>query len=177
MRRRSGCALPWYVMTSDATDAATRERFAAADFFGLPREDVFFFQQGMVPSFDFEGKLLLEKPDRIFQNPNGHGGAIAALDDSGALDDMARRGIDTLFYYQVDNPLVRMADPAFLGFHADSSAEVSCKVVAKVDPAEKVGIVARVDGAAGVVEYTELSPELSEQRDRQRHLDADGQTT
>jgi UDP-N-acetylglucosamine/UDP-N-acetylgalactosamine diphosphorylase len=72
---------------------------------------------------------------------------------------MARRGVDTLFYYQVDNPLVRIADPVFLGLHADSGAEVSCKVVRKLDPMEKVGVLARCDGHVAVVEYTELDDE------------------
>jgi UDP-N-acetylglucosamine/UDP-N-acetylgalactosamine diphosphorylase len=156
LRRRWDQPIPWYVMTSPATDAATRDGFAENDVFGLPPEDVMLFTQSMVPSFDFDGKLMLETPGRIFENPNGHGGAITALLESGALDDMARRGIDTLFYYQVDNPLVSLADPVFLGFHAEDASEISCKVIRKRDPDEKVGVVARVDGRVGVVEYTEI---------------------
>jgi UDP-N-acetylglucosamine/UDP-N-acetylgalactosamine diphosphorylase len=154
--RRYGRAIPWYVMTSRATDAATRDSFARAHHHGLPKEDVFFFCQGMVPSFDFEGRLMLERSDWIAENPDGHGGAIPALLASGALDDMADRGVDTLFYYQVDNPLVRIADSAYLGFHALRRAEASCKVVRKRDPAEKVGVVASIDGRVGIVEYTEI---------------------
>ena len=156
LRSRYGRGIPWYVMTSSATDAATRIAFSRNHHYGLPKEDVFFLCQGMVPSFDFEGRLILERPDRIFENPDGHGGAIPALLGSGALDDMADRGIDTLFYYQVDNPLVRIADPAFLGFHAQLGAEISCKVVRKLDPMEKVGVVARSEGRIGIVEYTEI---------------------
>jgi UDP-N-acetylglucosamine/UDP-N-acetylgalactosamine diphosphorylase len=69
-----GAAIPWYVMTSEATDTATRRAFADAQHFGLPARDVFFLRQGMITSFDFEGKLILERPDRIFVNPDGHGG-------------------------------------------------------------------------------------------------------
>jgi UDP-N-acetylglucosamine/UDP-N-acetylgalactosamine diphosphorylase len=156
LRARFGRPIPWYVMTSRATDAATREIFASHGGFGLPAADVVFFCQGMVPSFDFSGRLMLAEPGRIMENPDGHGGSLTALLASGALADAQRRGIDTLFYYQVDNPLVRMADPAFLGFHALAGAEVSCKVVRKRDAMEKAGVVARVDGRAGVVEYTEL---------------------
>jgi UDP-N-acetylglucosamine/UDP-N-acetylgalactosamine diphosphorylase len=165
LRARFGRRIPWYVMTSQATDAATRRSFAAAQHHGLPKEDVFFLCQGMVPSFDFEGRLILERPDHIFENPDGHGGAIPALLASGALDDMAARGIDTLFYYQVDNPLVRMADPAYVGFHALRRAEASCKVVRKRDPAEKVGVVSRIDGRIGIVEYTEIDDALRNARD------------
>jgi UDP-N-acetylglucosamine/UDP-N-acetylgalactosamine diphosphorylase len=149
LRARFRQPLPWYVMTSDATDAATREFFAAHDHFGMPPADLFFF-------LDFENRLILAEPGRIMENPDGHGGSLTALLASGALDDMEGRGISTLFYYQVDNPLVRMADPAFLGFHAEARAEVSCKVVRKIDPMEKAGVVACSGGALGVVEYTEL---------------------
>jgi UDP-N-acetylglucosamine/UDP-N-acetylgalactosamine diphosphorylase len=159
LRRRYGQPLPWYIMTSTATDADTRALFAANDTFGLPTEDVFFFQQGMVQSLDFDGRMMLERPDRIFENPNGHGGSLAALLSSGALDDMERRGVDTVFYYQVDNPLIRIAEPSYLGFHLEAEAEMSCKVVRKRDPMEKVGVVARTDGKIGVVEYTEIDDE------------------
>jgi UDP-N-acetylglucosamine/UDP-N-acetylgalactosamine diphosphorylase len=165
LRAHCGQPVPWYVMTSEATDEATRRFFIENDYFGLPEGDIFFLCQRMVPSFDFEGKLILERPDRIFQNPDGHGGSLTALLESGALDDMAQRGIDTLFYYQVDNPLIRMADPLFLGFHAELEAEISTKVVRKQDPDEKVGIVARVDGKPGVVEYTEIDDEHRFARD------------
>jgi UDP-N-acetylglucosamine/UDP-N-acetylgalactosamine diphosphorylase len=170
LRERWGRPLPWYVMTSPATDVATRAGFAENDHFGLPAEDVMLFSQSMVPSFDFDGKLMLETPSRIFENPNGHGGAITALLDSGALDDMARRGIDTLFYYQVDNPLVPLADPVFLGFHTENDAEISCKVIRKRDADEKVGVVARVDGRVGVVEYTEIDEASRSATDAQGEL-------
>jgi UDP-N-acetylglucosamine/UDP-N-acetylgalactosamine diphosphorylase len=170
LRSRFGVAIPWYVMTSPATDAATLAFFRVNDDFGLPDRDLFFFRQAMVPSFDFEGKLMLDRRDHIFENPDGHGGSLTALERSGALDDMATRGIDTLFYYQVDNPLVRMADPAFLGFHLLREAEISCKVIRKQDPAEKVGVVARVDGRVGVVEYTEIDEASRNLRDDQGDL-------
>lgn len=165
LRTGTGVAIPWYVMTSDATDAATRNAFAEVAHFGLPARDVFFLRQGMVPSFDFDGKLILERPDRIFVNPDGHGGSLTALLASGALDDMERRGITTIFYYQVDNPLVTLADPVFLGFHAVAGAEVSCKSLRKREPAEKMGVFARIDGRIGVVEYTEIAPEQRDARD------------
>ena len=149
LRERYGRPLPWYVMTSPATDEATRRFFAENAHFGLPENDVFFLVQRMVPSFDFEGKLILEAPDRIFENPDGHGGSLTALHGSGALDDMDARGVDTLYYFQVDNPTLWLADPVFLGLHAERSAEMSCKVVRKRDPAQKVGVVARVGGRVG----------------------------
>ena len=98
-------------------------------------------------------------PHRIFEMPNGPGGSLTALLSSGALDDIERRGVDTVFYYQVDNPLIRIADPTYLGFHLEAEAEMSCKVIRKCDPMEKVGVVARADGKIGVIEYSEIDDE------------------
>jgi UDP-N-acetylglucosamine/UDP-N-acetylgalactosamine diphosphorylase len=170
LARRCGCPVPWYVMTSAATDAETREAFDRERYFGLDPADVAIFQQDMVPAFDFEGRLLLEAPDRIFESPDGHGGSLTALASSGMLDDMARRGIDTIFFYQVDNPLVRIGDPVYLGLHDQARAEMSCKVVRKVDPLEKVGVFAEIDGRLSVVEYTEFDPRQRDARDSKGRL-------
>ncbi len=155
--RRYGHSVPWYIMTSPSTDAATRQIFASHDSFGLSPVDVFFFSQQTFPAVDFEGRLMLQSPARIFESPNGHGGCLTALLDSGAARDMRSRGCETIFYYQVDNPLVKIGDPTYLGFHATAEAEMSCKITAKRDPQDKMGVVARVDGHPSIVEYTELS--------------------
>jgi UDP-N-acetylglucosamine/UDP-N-acetylgalactosamine diphosphorylase len=171
--RRFGRPVPWYVMTSQATDAATRSFLERSDWFGLPKDDVFVFCQGMVPALDLDGQLLLERPDCIAEAPDGHGGSIPALAASGALDDMERRGIGTISYYQVDNPLARVADAAYLGFHAAARAEMSAKVVRKREPGEKMGVVARVggpEGRVGIVEYTELDDAHRQARDPEGEL-------
>ncbi len=165
LSRRCGRAIPWYVMTSRATDGETRALFEARDYFGLDPDLVFIFSQGMLPAWDFRGRLLLESPDRICESPDGHGGVFTALEGSGALDDMANRGIDRIFYYQVDNPLVRIGDPFYLGFHEETGAEMSCKVIRKQDPMEKVGVVASKNGRAAMIEYTELGDSQRFDRD------------
>ncbi|CAG0992543.1 UDP-N-acetylglucosamine/UDP-N-acetylgalactosaminediphosphorylase [Myxococcaceae bacterium] len=170
IRRRHGAPLPWYVMTSAATHAATRSFFAGKAHFDLPQEEVFFFSQRSVPAVDFEGRMLLDAPDHVFESPDGHGGVIPALAASGALDDLESRGISSVFLWQIDNPLVRIADPVYLGLHAAVGAEASCKVVAKRDPLEKVGHVAMVDGRLGIIEYTEIDATHREARDERGDL-------
>ena len=160
--RRHGFTPAWYVMTSPANDAATRAFFAEHDHFGLPAEDVVFFSQAMLPAMDLEGRLLLQAPDSLFLAPNGHGGSLAALATSGALADMERRGIDTISYFQVDNPLARPGDTLFLGLHAEAGAGMSSKVVSKRDAGEKVGVLGLIDGRMGCIEYSDLSGELRE---------------
>lgn len=152
-------SIPFYIMTSQANDAATKAFFKENDYFGLDRERVRFFSQGMWPALDAEGKLVLEQPGKLFMSPDGHGGTISALKATGQFDDMTRRGIETLFYFQVDNPLVDLAAPAFIGAHRAADAEISIKVCAKRDGAEKIGVVANRGGRLEIVEYSELTPE------------------
>lgn len=157
--RTYGTHVPFYIMTSETNDAATRAHFEENDYFGLPREDVFFFVQGMWPALSPEGKIILDKPGHIFMSPDGHGGTLAALERSGALADMAKRGIEQVFFFQVDNPMVSIADPAFVGFHASVGADMTLKVCKKRDGHEGMGVVVIREGRYGMVEYSELSDE------------------
>jgi UDP-N-acetylglucosamine/UDP-N-acetylgalactosamine diphosphorylase len=162
--------VPWYVMTSQANDAQTRAFFAQHGHFGLDPRDVFFFSQAMMPAMDTSGRLLLSGPGELFLAPNGHGGVLAALRASGALDDAAQRGLEQLSYFQVDNPLVPPADALFLGLHAQAGAGMSSKVVGKRDAAEKVGVIGRLDGRVGCIEYSDLPAALREARDARGEL-------
>lgn len=165
LERRFCASIPFYVMTSEANDAATRVFFQNHANFGLTADRVKFFVQGMLPALFPDGRLVLEAPGRLFMGPDGHGGILQALQQTGMLRDMRRRGLDTLFYFQVDNPLVEIADPAFIGLHRSRRAQFSLKVCAKRDPAEGLGVIVR-RGEAGlsIVEYTELTPAQKEAR-------------
>jgi UDP-N-acetylglucosamine/UDP-N-acetylgalactosamine diphosphorylase len=164
-RERYGTRPSWYIMTSEANDAATRAFFADAHSFGLERDDVVFFTQAMLPALDERGRILMADETTPFFAPNGHGGVLSGLCESGALEHAAQRGIDVFSYFQVDNPLARPADPLFLGLHADAGAQMSSKVVPKRDAAEKVGVLGKVDGKLSCIEYSDLPAELREARD------------
>ena len=162
--RRYGVRIPFYVMTSDANDAATRAHFEDHNYYGLDRNDVTFFVQGMWPALDGHGRIILEQPGHIFMSPDGHGGTLSALEKDGCLADMERRGINTVFYFQVDNPMVEIADPAFIGLHVSRRADISVKLCAKRDPKEGLGVVVKRDGHYEMVEYTELTDEQASRR-------------
>lgn len=167
--RRYGTVIPLYIMTSPENHEATTIYFQANGNFGL--KHVRFFIQGQMPAVDRStGKVLLAAKDRIALSPDGHGGTLAALAAPGpngtpsCLAEMQERGTRTLFYFQVDNPLVRVAEPAFIGLHREVDAELSFKVVERLSPDEKLGVVVLVDGRPQVIEYSDLSPELAARR-------------
>ncbi len=157
-------AIPFYIMTSQDNDAQTRAFFEENNYFGLKKKDVFFFTQAMWPALDADGKIILDEPGNIFMSPDGHGGALTALKSSGGLADMVKRGITSVFYFQVDNPLVTIADPVFIGFHKLNQADISIKVCAKRDANEGLGIAVERNGKTEIVEYTEFTPEQKNER-------------
>jgi UDP-N-acetylglucosamine/UDP-N-acetylgalactosamine diphosphorylase len=170
LRRRYRAALPWIIMTSDATDAATRAFFAQRDFFGLGRDTVSFVQQSMLPALDADGRILMQSAGRLALSPNGHGGCLAALTNDGLLDRLEGQGIDIISYWQVDNPLAPPADPVFIGFHAQRKAEMSLKVLKKAFPLEKLGNWGLLRGKFAVIEYSDLPDEQAYRQDENGEL-------
>ncbi len=159
---RCGTRIPLYLMTSPATHRETAEFLGEHDGFQLPQRDLHVFCQGTMPAVDADtGKVLLARPDSIALSPDGHGGTVAALAASGCLEDIRRRGIRHLFYLQVDNPLVEICSPEFIGYHLLSGSEFSTQVVAKHEPLEKVGNVVSIDGRLHVIEYSDLPKEAA----------------
>ncbi len=167
---RYGARVPLYVMTSEANDAATRGFFAERGYFGLDPADVVFFTQGMWPGLDGEGRFILSGKGRIFMSPDGHGGMLQALKRRGCFDDMRRRGVKTLFYFQVDNPAVEVADPAFVGLHVLEKSQYSLKLCAKRDPKEGLGMVVKRGGRFDMIEYTEMTDEMCNRRTKSGDL-------
>jgi len=138
----------------------------------LDAKNVIFFEQGTLPCMTMDGKVLLETPSKVAVAPDGNGGLYAATRSplvSGksdtVLSDIAKRKVLYVHAYCVDNCLVRVADPVFLGYSIHKQADCAAKVVPKSHPAESVGVVARRGNKYSVVEYSEISKEQAERRD------------
>lgn len=160
--RRYGQPIPLYVMTSPATDEATREYLAEQRYFGLPPRDVRIFCQSTMWALDDAWeRILLETPGSLFLGPDGHGGMLAALERSGCLADARERGITQFFYGQIDNPLTQVCDELLLGSHALAESEMTTQVVRKREPLERVGNVVAADGRVQVIEYSDLPEEAA----------------
>ena len=155
-------AIPFYIMTSPLNHDATTEYFTKHDNFGI---HVKFFPQGTLPAVTSpDGKMILETPTSLSVAPDGNGGIYPALVKHGILDDMKHRGIKYIHAFGVDNALVKPADPTFVGYCIQQNADCGNKVLWKTSPNEKVGVVASKSGKPCIVEYSDISKEMSERK-------------
>jgi UDP-N-acetylglucosamine/UDP-N-acetylgalactosamine diphosphorylase len=158
-RRRYGVGFRWCIMTSPLNHDQTLEFFSEHDFFGLPAEEVILFRQGLLPSLTPEGRLLLAADGGLAQNPTGHGGILQAMRSEGVTWRLLVAGVEELFYFQVDNPLVRLPDPQFAGWHRLRGSQMSSKVIPKDHPEERLGVPGLLAGRPVVIEYSDLDPQ------------------
>ena len=163
--RYYGQPIPLYLMTSPATDADTKKELEQKHDFGLGAGNLQVFCQGTMPAVDAAtGHLLLEEPGQLFLSPDGHGGMLQAFQDAGCLDDAVDRGLEYLFYCQVDNPLAQICDPVLIGLHRLRQSQATTQVVRKLHPTQKVGNVVQVGDRLQVIEYSDLPMSMAEQR-------------
>ncbi|PWN41811.1 putative UDP-N-acetylglucosamine pyrophosphorylase [Ceraceosorus guamensis] len=173
--------IPWFIMTSGPTRQPTIEFFQQNEYFGLKAEDVIFFEQGTLPCLTMEGKVMLASPSEIATAPDGNGGIYTALraplkgaggaaDGETVISTLQSRGVKYLHAFGVDNCLVKVGDPTFVGLCIERGVCAGVKTVVKTDPAESVGVVAQRNGKWGVIEYSEIPKELSEARDEDGQL-------
>ena len=161
---RYGVSVPWYIMTSDENNAETVEFFEKNNYFGYNKGDIFFFTQSKLPMVDTEGKCLIDEKGNIKEAADGHGGIFKSILNGGALYDMQSRGIEWVFIGGVDNVLVKPVDPVLIGLSIKDNVEAAGKSIIKANPHEKVGIFCKKDGRPSVIEYSEISDELAEER-------------
>jgi len=157
--------VPWYVMTNEDAAESVQAYFEQHNYWGLDASNVIFIKQRSQVCFSPSGRMLYADKTRLFRAPNGNGGVYEALVSEGVLADMARRGVEYLFVYGVDNLLIRVLDPLFLGFMDMEGADAACKVVPKAHAHERVGVLVNKNGRPHVVEYSEITKAEAEQTD------------
>ncbi len=170
LKRRShacGHSIPWYIMTSRENHADTVAFFEKNNYFGYNKEDIMFFRQFMLPMIDFDGKIVMDSKATMKEGADGHGGIFRAMAACGVIEDMKKRGIQWIFVGGIDNVLVKLCDPLFVGFLAKNGYRLGGKSLIKRDAKEKAGVFCKRDGKPYVVEYTEISDEMAELRDEQ----------
>lgn len=163
--QKASVIVPWYVMTSGPTRKPTQEFFEKHDYFGLKKENVVIFEQGVLPCISNDGKILLEDKSKVAVAPDGNGGLYQAMYLNSVISDMSKRGIKHVHAYCVDNCLVKVADPFFIGFAAAKEVDIATKVVRKRNAKESVGLILQKNGKPDVVEYSEIDSSAAEAKD------------
>lgn len=162
---KAGNYIQLFVMTSEKNHDATVGFFKEHDYFGYDKDYIAFFKQDMAPAADFDGKVYMEAKDSIATSSNGNGGWFLSMKKSGLLELVEKRGIEWLNVFAVDNVLQSIADPVFAGAVLEGGYSVGSKVIRKVNPQEKVGVMCTEDGRPSIVEYIELTEDMLTQRD------------
>ena len=165
-REKYGVVIPWYIMTSKQNNQATVEFFEENDYFEYPKEAIRFFEQGELPMISTDKKILLDENKMVKMASDGHGGALKALGKQKIIEQMKKDGVEWIFVSGVDNVLVKLVDPLLIGMSIENNVLGSVKTIEKTDPKEKVGVFCKKNKKVGVIEYTEISDEMAEIRDK-----------
>ncbi|GFZ33275.1 UDPGP type 1 family protein [Clostridium zeae] len=163
IHQECGKWVPWYIMTSNENHNDTIKYFSDNKYFGYSEKDILFFMQGMLPMVDFNGKVLLKEKDEIYFGPDGNGGIFLSLKKYGLLQDMNLRGVEWVFINGIDNALVKVADPVFIGYTTMLGKSSASKSVAKKSPDEAVGVFCLENGKPSIIEYTEIPETLTKE--------------
>ncbi len=164
--KKCGKVIPFFIMTSEKNNDVTIQFLEEKNYFGYDKNFVRFFVQEMAPCVDLDGKILLEEKGRVATSPNGNGGWFNSLLKNAEAKEMLEKfEIEWLNIFAVDNVLQKIADPVFVGATLDGGYQIGSKVIRKVDPYEKVGVMCNKNGNPSVIEYIDLTDEMAHQTD------------
>jgi len=164
-REQYNVSIPWYIMTSRENDPETKHFFAEKNYFDYGKENIKFFKQGELPMLSEDGKILLSEKGKIKEAADGHGGVFEALYKNYMYDDMKNKNVKMIFISGVDNVLAKLVDPEFIGATIANNKESAGKSVVKAYAEEKVGVYCKKNDKIGMIEYTEISPEMAAAKD------------
>ena len=164
---KCGKPIPFFIMTSEKNHEATVKFLKEHDFFGYDENYVRFFVQEMAPCIDLSGKVLLEEKGRVATSPNGNGGWFnSLLKNPEAKAMLEKLHLKWLNIFAVDNVLQKIADPVFVGATLEGGYDIGSKVIRKVDPYEKVGVMCNKNGKPSIIEYIDLTEDMAVETDK-----------
>ena len=157
--------IPWYIMTSRENNDDTINFFETNNYFGYPKDKVVFFKQEELPMLHENGRIILESKYTIKLAADGHGGILGAMQKNNIIKDLENKGIKWIFIGGIDNVLLKMVDPLFVGITIHKGVKLAGKSIVKANPEEKVGVFCKRNGKPSVVEYTEITSEMAHESD------------
>ena len=156
LNQLTGISLRWYIMTSPANDTATKNYFESKDFFGYPKDKIKFFVQNTLPIIDIDTNVILETPYSIKSGSNGNGDVFKAFASAGFIDELEQNNIEWVFIGGIDNILLKLVDPLFLGLTISGHYEIASKSIRKLDLYSPDWVFANVDGHPSIIDPKNL---------------------
>lgn len=153
--------IPWYIMTSEENDKATKDYFKSHNFFGYPKEKIRFFIQGKLPLIDTNGKLILQEPYLIKVASNGNGNVFNAMKKHGIINDLEKNNIKWVSFGGIDNILLKNVDSLFIGLTIDKNYQIASKSIFKEKPLEKTAVYCKKSGKPAILDYDDIDINLS----------------
>lgn len=155
LSKKAGRVLPLAIMTSDDTDAKTRELLRESDNFGL--EDVTIIKQDKVPALSDSSASLAKEDWKLLTKPHGHGDVHALMQSSGTA---ARWKVGHVFFFQDTNALALNTLLPALGVSVKRSFSMNSVCIPRRAKEAAGGIAKLGDDLVINVEYNQLDPLL-----------------
>lgn len=152
--------IPWYIMTSVYNDEETKKFFEEKKYFNYPKESVYFFKQSELPIIDISGNLILEEIYKVKEASNGNGDVFNSMKINGILDNMKKKNIKWVSFCGVDNVILDIVDPLFLGLTIAHNKLIASKTLFKKDVNDKDWIFVRKNNKPAIIDCNYLSPEM-----------------
>ena len=169
-KEKYNIVIPWYIMTSRENNSKTIEFFEENNYFNYPKEAVKFFIQGELPMLSTNGKILLTEEGIVKEAADGHGGIFEAMFKNNIVEDMQNKNIEWIFVGPVDNPLSKTVDEILIGLAKEKNVLEAGKSLVKANPNEKVGVFCKKNGRPSVIEYTEITEDMANEKDENGNL-------
>lgn len=158
--------IPWYIMTSIYNDDATKNFFKEKNYFGYPKDAIYFFRQSELPLIDISGNLILEETYKIKEASNGNGDVFHSMKQYDILNNMKKNQIEWIFFSGVDNVILNIVDPLFLGLTIDEQKLIASKTLLKKNAEDKDWIFARKNGKPAIINSCHLTDSMKEAKNR-----------
>ena len=159
--KKYNITIPWYIMTSQDNDKATKDFFEIHNFFDYPKDKVKFFTQGKLPIIDLNGKLILQEPYLVKDASNGNGNVFKSMKYHGIIEDLESHNIKWVFFGGIDNVLLQNVDPLFIGLTYKNHFEIASKSIFKKKPLEKTAVYCKKNGKPAILDYDDIDIKLS----------------
>ena len=159
--KKYNITIPWYIMTSEDNDFATKQYFENHNFFNYPKEKIKFFVQGKLPLIDIDGKLMLQETYLIKDASNGNGNVFRSMKNHRIINELENQNIKWIFFGGIDNILLKNVDPFFIGLTIINNQQIASKSIFKQEPLEKTAVYCKINNKPAILYYDYIDYDLS----------------